>query len=59
MTGGRDIIALNAAWITLEVAKWTDVVESGLSILGACTLLAINVIRLRRTWNEHRHVNKD
>tara|TARA_E500000318_G_C3390088_1_gene145605 strand:+ start:83 stop:262 length:180 start_codon:yes stop_codon:yes gene_type:complete len=58
MPAGRDIIALNAAWITLEVAKWTDVVEFSLSILGAVTLLCINVLRLRQTWREHRRVKK-
>jgi len=57
MNGVRDIIALNAAWIMLEVAKWTDVIESSLSILGAVTLLAINVMRLRRAWNQHRKVD--
>lgn len=57
MNGVRDIIALNVAWVALEVAKWTDVIESGLSILGAVTLLAINVLRLRRAWNQHRKVD--
>lgn len=59
MNSLRDIIALNVAWIALELAKWTDVIESGLSILGAVTLLAINMMRLRRMYNQHRKVDKD
>jgi len=45
------------AWVTLEVAKWTEVVEGALSILGAVTLLCINLLRLRRAWNQHRKVD--
>lgn len=54
----RDLVALNAAWVTLEVAKITDVIEGALSIVGAGTLLAINVMRLRREWRKQPPVDK-
>lgn len=54
----RDLLALNAAWVTFEVAKVTDLIEGALSIVGACTLLIINAMRLRREWRQHRDVDK-
>lgn len=53
-----DLVALNVAWVTLEVAKYTELVQGMLSIAGAVTLLAINVLRLRKLWNQQRSVDK-
>lgn len=58
MKGVVDIVCLNVAWLALEWAKWTDVIESGLSILGAITLLCINMLRLRKALNEQGKVDK-
>ncbi len=55
----RGLIALNAVWVSFEVMKVTEMIEGALSILGAATLLIINVVRLRRAWNEHKTVEKE
>lgn len=57
MNGWRDIMALNAAWVTFEVAKLTELVEGALSIIGAVTLLVINLMRLRREWRKQPPVD--
>lgn len=58
MNDTADLLALNLAWLGWEVARWQEVVDWGISAMGAITLLAINVLRLRRTWIQRRNVNK-
>ena len=58
MNDGADIMALNLAWLGLEMARWQDVIDWGLSLAGACTLLAINIVRLRKMLRQRRDVEK-
>lgn len=58
MNRWADLAALNVAWVTFEVAKYTELIQGALSVAGAITLLAINVLRLRKLWNEHSRVDK-
>ena len=58
MNDGADIMALNLAWLGWEMARWQDVIDWGLSLAGACTLLAINVVRLRKMLRQRRDVDK-
>jgi len=57
MNDGADILALNLVWVGWEMAKWQEVIDWSLSIAGACTLLAINVIRLRKMLRQRRDVD--
>jgi hypothetical protein len=57
VTDIRDLAFLNAAFIGFEVAKWAEIVEGALTLLGAATLLILNLFRLWRMWNEHRKVD--
>jgi hypothetical protein len=59
MNDSTDIIALNLAWFGWELARWQDVIDWTLSAAGALTLLAINIIRLRKVWRQHRNVDSD
>ncbi len=59
MNDGSDLVALNLAWMGWELARWQDVVDWGISAAGALTLLAINVLRLRRALRQHRDVDND
>lgn len=60
MNDGGDLLALNLAWVGWELAKWQDVVDWGLSVAGAVTLLGINLLRLRRVVRQQRDVdNRD
>jgi hypothetical protein len=59
MNDGSDLVALNLAWMGWELARWQDVVDWGISAAGALTLLAINVLRLRRALRQHRDVNNE
>ena len=58
MNDGADIMALNLAWLGWEMARWQDVIDWGLSLAGAGTLLAINVVRLRKMLRQRRDVDK-
>ena len=58
MNDGADIMALNLAWLGWEMARWQDVIDWGLSLAGACTLLAINIVRLRKMLRQRRDVEK-
>jgi hypothetical protein len=58
MNDGADIMALNLAWLGWEMARWQDVIDWGLSLAGACTLLAINIVRLRKMLRQRRDVDK-
>ena len=58
MNDGADIMALNLAWLGWEMARWQDVIDWGLSLAGACTLRAINVVRLRKMLRQRRDVDK-
>lgn len=57
MNDSTDLIALNLAWFGWEIARWQDVIDWTLSAAGAVTLLAINVIRLRKLWIQQRNVD--
>jgi len=57
MNDASDLVALNLAWLGWEVARWQDVVDWGISAAGALTLLAINVMRLRRAWRQRNSVD--
>jgi hypothetical protein len=56
MNTGEDLLALNLAWVGWEMARWQDVVDWSISAAGAVTLLALNIIRLRRALNQQRKV---
>ena len=57
MNDGADIVALNVAWLGWELARWQDVIDWTLSLAGACTLLAINVVRLTKMLRQRRDVD--
>lgn len=57
MNDGADILALNLVWVGWEMAKWQEVIDWSLSIAGACTLLAINMVRLRKMLRQRRDVD--
>ena len=57
MNDGADIMALNLAWLGWEMARWQDVIDWGLRLAGACTLLAINIVRLRKMLRQRRDVD--
>lgn len=56
MKDWTDLIALNVAWLTWQLASWQDVVDWALSVVGAVTLIWLNVVKLRRQY-ERRDVN--
>lgn len=57
MNDASSLVALNLAWLGLELARWQEVVDWGLSLAGAFTLLAINIVRLRKMLRERRDVD--
>ena len=57
MNDGGDLIALNLVWVGWEMAKWQELIDWGVSIAGACTLLAINIVRLRKMLRQRRDVD--
>lgn len=57
MNDYANLLALNLAWVGWELARWQEVVDWGLSAAGAMTLLAINVLRLRKVLRQQRDVN--
>ena len=57
MNDGSDLLVLNLAWLGWEVARWQEVIDWGISALGALTLVVLNIVRLRKAWNEHRNVD--
>lgn len=57
MNDGGDIIALNLVWVGWEMARWQEVIDWTLSLAGACTLLAINIVRLRKMLRQRRDVD--
>ena len=59
MNDSTDLIALNLAWFRWEIARWQDVIDWTLSAAGAVTLLAINIIRLRKLWIQQRNVDSE
>jgi hypothetical protein len=40
-----------------EMARWQEVIDWTLSLAGACTLLAINIVRLRKMLRQRRDVD--
>ena len=60
MNDGADLLALNLAWFSWELARWQEVIDWGISAAGAVTLLSLNLLRLRRALRQHRDVeNRD
>ena len=57
MNDGADIVALNVAWLGWELARWQEVIDWTLSLAGASTLLAINVVRLTKMLRQRRNVD--
>lgn len=53
-----NLLVLNLAWLGLEMARWQDVIDWTLSAAGALSLVALNVMRLRKVLREHRDVDK-
>jgi uncharacterized protein YoaH (UPF0181 family) len=41
------------------VARWQEVIDWGISAAGALTLVALNIIRLRKALHQHRNVDSD
>lgn len=50
-----DLLALNVAWLTWQVASWQDAVDWILSVVGAVSLIWLNIVKLRRQY-ERRDV---
>lgn len=59
MNDGSDLLLLNLAWLGWEVARWQEVIDWGISALGALTLVILNIVRLRKAWYEHRNVDSE
>lgn len=59
MNDGSDLLLLNLAWLGWEVARWQEVIDWGISAFGALTLVILNLMRLRKAWNEHRNVDRE
>lgn len=57
MNDGYDLLALNLAWFGWELARWQEVIDWGISAVGALTLVALNIIRLRKALHQHRNVD--
>jgi len=57
MNDGANLMMLNLVWLGWEITRWQDVVDWTLSAAGACTLLAINIVRLRKMLRQRRDVN--
>lgn len=57
MNDGSNLLALNLMWFGWELARWQEVIDWGLSAVGALTLVALNVIRLRKALNSQRDVD--
>ena len=57
MNDGAAIMALNLAWLGWEMARGQAGIEWGLSLAGAWTLLAINIVRLRKMLRQRRDVD--
>lgn len=43
------------AW---ELARWQEVVDWAVGLLGACTLIAMNVVRIRKALMNKQPVDK-
>lgn len=57
MNDGYDVLALNLAWLGWELARWQEVVDWGLSAMGALTLVILNLIRLRKALRKQVEVD--
>lgn len=57
MNDTHQLLALNLAWMGWELARWQEVIDWGLSALGALTLVMLNLIRLRRALNQQPKVD--
>jgi len=59
MKDAGDLLALNLAWLGWELARWQEVIDWGISALGACTLLVLNLLRLRRVLRQQSKVDNE
>ena len=57
MTGGTYWYSILHGWVW-KWHEWQDVIDWTLSAAGALSLVALNVIRLRKVLREHRDVDK-
>ena len=57
MDDGWNLVALNLAWLGWEMARWQEVIDWTISAAGALSLVALNVIRLRKVLREHKDVD--
>ena len=57
MDDGWNLVALNLAWLGWEMARWQEVIDWTISAAGALSLVALNVIRLRKVLREHQDVD--
>ena len=57
MDNGWNLVALNLAWLGWEMARWQEVIDWTISAAGALSLVALNVIRLRKVLREHQDVD--
>jgi len=57
MDDGWNLMALNLAWLGWEITRWQDVIDWSISAAGALSLVALNVIRLRKVLREQRNVD--
>ena len=58
MKGWADLIGLNLAWLGWSMACWKEVLDWSVTLAGAVTLLAINILRLKKALRKHRKVDK-
>ena len=58
MSEQYDYIYLTAAYCGWTIATWQDYIDWGLGVLGALTLIALNIIRIHKTITNKRDVNK-
>lgn len=57
MKDGYELLTLNLAWVGWEMARWQEVIDWGISAAGALTLVALNVLRLRRALSKQSKVD--
>jgi hypothetical protein len=57
MNEGEQLVALNLAWMGWELARWQEVIDWGISVLGALTLVILNLIRLRKALRQQSEVD--
>jgi len=57
MNDGADLVALNLVWLGWELARWQEVIDWSVSVLGAITLVILNIIRLKKALRQQSDVD--